>query len=140
MPAESVFLDTAGWLSLLNSGDRLHAFASNLWALFADDARPLVLTDWIIAETGNGVARFPLRRVFPKAVSLLLSSPRTRLVRITDDLREQALNLYATRPDKTWGLVDCASFVVMREHEVNDAFTTDRHFEQAGFNCLLPSI
>jgi uncharacterized protein len=42
--------------------------------------------------------------------------------------------------DKTWGLVDCASFVVMSERGVMEAFTTDRHFDQAGFACLLPAL
>jgi predicted nucleic acid-binding protein len=51
---------------------------------------------------------------------------------------ERALQLYAERADKTWGLVDCASFVVMTEQGMTEAFTTDRHFEQAGFRCLLP--
>lgn len=26
----------------------------------------------------------------------------------------------------------------MSDHGVTEAFTTDRHFEQAGFHCLLP--
>ena len=43
------------------------------------------------------------------------------------------------RPDKTWGLVDCSSFLVMQDEGIADAFPTDRHFEQAGFNCLLPA-
>jgi predicted nucleic acid-binding protein len=29
-------------------------------------------------------------------------------------------------------------WIIMSDHGVTDAFTTDRHFEQAGFNCLLP--
>ncbi|NDC54572.1 MAG: PIN domain-containing protein, partial [Planctomycetia bacterium] len=32
-----------------------------------------------------------------------------------------------------------ASFEVMRQHGVRDALTSDRHFKQAGFNCLLSS-
>jgi hypothetical protein len=41
------------------------------------------------------------------------------------------------RVDKAWSLTDCISFVVMREHEITDALTGDRHFTQAGFNALL---
>ena len=39
--------------------------------------------------------------------------------------------------DKEWSLVDCVSFVVMQQYGLHDAFTTDHHFEQAGFICLL---
>ena len=52
---------------------------------------------------------------------------------------ERALLLYSDRPDKAWGLVDCASFVVMSDERISEVFTTDRHFEQAGFTCLLPA-
>lgn len=35
--------------------------------------------------------------------------------------------------DKTWNLVDSASFTVMRHHRIGEAFSTDHHFDQAGF-------
>jgi hypothetical protein len=50
----------------------------------------------------------------------------------------EALELYSKRSDKTWGLVDCASFVVMEKEGIDEAFTNDRHFVQAGLSCLLP--
>jgi predicted nucleic acid-binding protein len=34
---------------------------------------------------------------------------------------------------QNWGLVDCASFVVMQQRGIIEALTTDHHFEQAGF-------
>ena len=36
-----------------------------------------------------------------------------------------------------WSLTDCISFVVMRQYEIGEALTADRHFEQAGFTILL---
>lgn len=66
-------------------------------------------------------------------------SPRVRLLSVSESLFRASLDLYASRPDKSWGLVDCASFLVMQEHEIGEVVTNDRHFEQAGFKCLLPS-
>lgn len=54
-----------------------------------------------------------------------------------ENIFREGISLYAERPDKTWGLVDCVSFAVMRRHAIQDAFTADRHFIQAGFTCLL---
>ncbi len=45
--------------------------------------------------------------------------------------------LYCDYADKTRGLVDCVSFVVMRETGITDALTNDKHFRQAGFNALM---
>jgi predicted nucleic acid-binding protein len=39
--------------------------------------------------------------------------------------------------DKGWTLTDCVSFVIMRERNVTDALTGDKHFEQTGFAALL---
>lgn len=33
----------------------------------------------------------------------------------------------------------CASFLVMEDNGISQAFTNDRHFEQAGFRNLLPA-
>lgn len=50
---------------------------------------------------------------------------------------ERAVRLYRDRADKTAGVVDCLSFVVMRRHGAGGALMTDHHFEQAGFEALL---
>ena len=38
--------------------------------------------------------------------------------------------------DKDFSLVDCASFVVMRELRINPALTLDAHFGQMGFHVV----
>jgi predicted nucleic acid-binding protein len=98
----------------------------------------VVVTDWVVAETGNGLARTAARRQLATAVALLRSSPRARLIHVAEPLFQRALDLYASRQDKTWGLVDCSSFLVMQDLGIHDAFTNDRHFDQAGLRCLLP--
>jgi len=52
-------------------------------------------------------------------------------------LDKQAWELLKNRPDKEWSLVDCSSFVLMQQRGMIEAFTTDHHFEQAGFMRLL---
>lgn len=139
MPAKRVFLDTNGWIALLNLSDTLHSAAEVVWARFLELGYSVVLTDWIIAETGNGLARTSARNRFAAAVGLLRSSSRVQVVPVSEGLFQRALDLYASRADKSWGLVDCASFIVMQDEAVSEAFTNDRHFEQAGLRCLLPS-
>jgi uncharacterized protein len=133
----SVFLDTNGWLALLNASDELHARALETWLPLMDDGRPIVFTDWVIAETGNSLSRSRTRNRFVDVVGQLLESPRAELILVDGELLRRALDAYAKYADKTWSLVDCASFQVMRDREVAEAFTNDRHFEQAGFCRLL---
>jgi predicted nucleic acid-binding protein len=58
-------------------------------------------------------------------------------VHIDLTLDNQAWQLLKSRPDKEWGLVDCASFVLMQQRGIAEALTTDHNFEQAGFIRLL---
>jgi uncharacterized protein len=139
MPASPVFLDSNGWIALLNTREWLHPVAVERWRAMSRAVTPVVLTDWIVAETGNGLARTLLRSCFAEVVQAMRRNPRFRVVAVSPELMERALLMYSDRPDKTWGLVDCASFTVMKDEGIAQAFTTDRHFEQAGFDCLLPA-
>jgi predicted nucleic acid-binding protein len=139
MAEKSIFLDSNGWVALLNACDHLHPEASARWSQLGRLRFGVVFTDWVMAETGNSLARTQARRLFVESVKKFGCNPQFRLIEISPALRQRAVELYAERFDKTWGLVDCASFVVMQVEGITDAFTTDRHFEQAGFKCLLPA-
>jgi predicted nucleic acid-binding protein len=61
----------------------------------------------------------------------------TRIVESSHESWSRGVNLYLQRPDKEWSLTDCISLVVMEEHGLHEALTSDHHFEQAGFTVLL---
>ena len=94
MRNEPSFLDTSGWMALLNTDDRLHASAVAAWREIARQRRAVVVTDWIIAETGNGLARTGRRGAFAQAVRLLPTSTEFRLILIDGELLMKAVNLY----------------------------------------------
>jgi predicted nucleic acid-binding protein len=138
MASDPVFLDTGGWIALLNASDSLHAAATTAWQQIVRERRPILTTDYIVAETGNGLARTAARHRFPRAVDLLRRSPLVTVVDVDEPLLSRGLMLYASRHDKQWGLVDCVSFVVMQDRQITNALASDRHYEQAGVRCLLP--
>ena len=59
------------------------------------------------------------------------------VVHIDPTMETEAWTLLHSRLDKTWSLVDCASFTVMQHRGIREALTTDHNFEQAGFVQLL---
>ena len=77
------------------------------------------------------------RREQVRIVGTLRSADWIRILHVDPARDEAAWHPLARHEDKTWSLVDCASFVVMREHSITVALTSDRHFEQAGFTRLL---
>ena len=58
-------------------------------------------------------------------------------VTVDEDLHRRAVELIHRRGDKTYSLCDAVNFVIMRERGINEALTTDKHFEQENFIRLL---
>jgi uncharacterized protein len=135
--AEVVFLDTVGFLAALNKDDDLHGKAAEVLNRLEEEGRRIVTTTLVLAEVGNGSARTQLRDDVAWLVRRLHSNPRSTVVYVDRDELFEAVDLYIDRNDKTWGLVDCVSFVLMMRMGIADAFTADHHFEQAGFRALL---
>lgn len=135
--ANSVFLDTNGWLALLNSGDTSHVQVDGSWRELIRRGARIVLTDWIVAETGNGSAKSQRKHRVMEAMQATIQNTRVDLIFIDDEMLQRSLEFFGQHADKAWGLVDCASFLVVRDHGIADAFTSDKHFEQAGFRCLI---
>ena len=65
------------------------------------------------------------------------ADPLVTIVPSDPALLDRGIALYDQRPDKSWSLTDCISFVIMQDHDLLDALTGDHHFEQAGFNVLM---
>ena len=67
------------------------------------------------------------------------TSSKIQIVHLYPDLFDKGFSVYRSRLDQTWGLIDCVSFIVMREAGIVESLTADKHFEQAGFRALLRS-
>jgi predicted nucleic acid-binding protein len=130
-----LFLDASYAIALANSRDQYHEAALDL----ADkhESTPFLTTQAVLLEIGNALSGRGHRKVAAAYVDAVQTEPATQVVTVTMDLFGRGLDLFRKRPDKTWGLTDCISFVVMRDFEIREALTADRHFEQAGFRCLL---
>lgn len=131
-----IFIDTLFVVALVNRRDQYHQTASQLAALYEN--HPLLVTDAVLLEIGNALAR-SYKAEAVEIIAGFLDSAEVEIVRLTTELFEQAFALYQQYQDKTWGLIDCVSFVVMREAGVSQALTCDHHFEQAGFEALMLS-
>lgn len=129
----AVFADTSFYLALLDEREPLHDRA----VAESKANRPLITTEFIILELGNACGRAEDHEDFLAMVAGMRASPRTRVIPLDSRLLQRGLDLLARRTDKNWSLTDCISFVVMEDEGIQEALTTDRHFEQAGFKAQL---
>ncbi|MBI5763267.1 MAG: type II toxin-antitoxin system VapC family toxin [Planctomycetes bacterium] len=137
MATEPVFLDTGGLLIFLNQRENSHDHAVDVFQSINERRRLIMTTDLVLAELGNCIARGPLRQSGSEFIRDIIDDPMTAVVFVDKPLFMSGLKRMSNFADKSWGLVDCISFEVMASAGIRDAFTADRHFEQAGFNCLL---
>jgi uncharacterized protein len=131
------FIDTSGWIAMLNGADRLHAAATSLYRERLAAGCDAITHSGVMLEVGNSLSAVRLRDKAAGLHERLAASSRITVVWLTEERHEAGWQLYAARPDKGWGIVDCISFVLMQEHGLTEALTADRHFEQAGFIKLL---
>ena len=132
-----VFADSNYWVALLNPRDVLHDKAQALSRQF--DFSQMVTSEMVLAELLNSCsnAGVRLRQAAAEAVESLRGSSEATIVPQTSQLFTRALERYQSRPDKTWGLTDCASFIIMEDEGLTMALSHDQHFIQAGFQALL---
>ena len=133
----SVFADTSYLSALLSRRDSLHARAKSLSESLAG-AR-IVTSDLVLIEFLNSFASSgpQSRRMAFDSVMAIRRSAEAPVESFTRESFDAALNLYNQRPDQSWSLTDCSSFLIMRRHGIESALTYDKHFEEAGFKALL---
>jgi uncharacterized protein len=132
---EPVFVDTGYVLALVNKHDQHHAQALLLAERY--ERHPVVVTDAVLLEIGNALSRLA-RPAAAQIIADFRESAGSTVVPLTPELFDSAFGLYRSHTDKTWGLVDCVSFVVMRRRGLKTALAFDQHFVQAGF--VLPRL
>ncbi len=125
-----LFVDTGYVIALINENDQHHQEALALADKY-ENAK-FITTDAILLEIGNALSRIAREEAIA-IIHYFQTTPEATVISLTSELMTKALNLYTRHKDKTWGLVDCVSFVVMQDRNISIALAFDRHFTQAGF-------
>lgn len=130
-----VFVDTLYWLAIFLPADE---WADAAGAVELSDAA-LVTTEDVLSEFLTAVSAHGdhTRRLACRLVREILNDSGIEVVVQSHESFVAGLTLYERRPDKRYSLVDCISMNVMRQQQVQEILTHDRHFSQEGFVRLL---
>jgi hypothetical protein len=131
------FLDTSYAIALISPNDEQHRNAVRLSLELEKSGARIITTEAVLFEVANALAKPKYRRAAIELLESLEGGDEVEIVALTNRLYRLAFQLFKSRLDKSWGLTDCLSFVVMGERKITDALTADEHFEQAGFRPLL---
>jgi uncharacterized protein len=137
MAGREVFADTSALYAFVNKRDAHHVQTSQVVAKIAAADRPLVVTDYVVAEAINLANARAGGFVANRILDLIDQSEGIRIEWIGSTKFELAKTFFRKHAEHGYSFTDCTSFVVMRELRIKEVLTTDRHFAEAGFEVLL---
>lgn len=129
-----MLLDTSGLLCFHHRAELQHADAVQ----FFQSAPRRLTSNYVLAEfVALAQTRGLPRQAALAFVADLQDNTAVQVIYVSETLHRAAVAHLKQRPDKDWSLCDAVSFLLMAQHGILDALTTDHHFEQAGFVRLL---
>jgi uncharacterized protein len=129
-----VFIDTSGFLSVLDRDDASHAEAKKTWIDLLSSDDELITTNYVLLETFALVQN----RLGMAATRLFNDDifPVLRVEWLGKSQHEASTGILLSVSRRKLSLVDCASFTAMRTLGITTAFTLDKHFKEQGFDCI----
>ena len=96
---------------------------------------PLLTHNYVLVES----AAVLQRRLGLRSALSFLAESKTFLVHwITQEDHMEAVDLLTERSRRNLSLVDCMSFIVMKQHSVTTALVYDSDFQAEGFGMWRP--
>ncbi|EAW35459.1 MULTISPECIES: type II toxin-antitoxin system VapC family toxin [Lyngbya] len=134
---KTIFADTFYWVASINPADNWHNRVLEITKTL--QRANLVTTEEVLVEvlTFFSTYGYQMRQRIVKLVEGIIINPNVRVIQQTHESFMDGLNLYKNRPDKGYSLTDCISMQTMRQLDIIEVLTNDKHFTQEGFIILL---
>jgi hypothetical protein len=137
-----VFVDTWGLKALFDVSDRDHV-AARLYRESVEKGEAgvtgFVTSDYILDEAMTLVRMDAGHKEAVDVLDSVQGSAFYEIHEVDLELFRAAADMFRNYADKEWSFTDCSSFVLMNKLGLQEAFTFDRNFEQAGFT-KVPAI
>lgn len=132
-----IFVDTSALYAVLDRDDEFHAQAAAQWAELLSGPSEVLTSNYVIVECFALIQR----RLGIDAVRIFSADvlPVITVQWISADDHEAATQALLAAARRDLSLVDCASFVLMRDLGIRSAFAFDEDFEQQGFQMIPDS-
>ena len=131
MSGKTIFIDTSGFLALLDADDDFHTAAAKKWNLLFEERFEIVTTDYVRLESWSLIQR----RIGHQGVLAFQDDilPICQIHFVNESGFQQAAAQWRIACRKKLSLVDLTSFDCMHRLHIREALTFDRHFLEQGF-------
>lgn len=133
-----VFIDTGAFVALRNRREREHVPARKALEALVREGVSLFTTNYVFAETYTALLVRVSRHEAISWGRRFRAGRAIELIRVDEEVEEEAWSILQSHEDKAWSYVDATSFVVMQRERSTRAFTFDHNFSQRGLD-MVPS-
>ena len=125
-----IFLDTSAVLALADTRDSHHDEAVTSLESIVSEGQALLTHNYVLVESA---ALLQNRLGLQSSLAFLSDAEQFTVHWVSPSDHAAAVEMLADRNLRGLSLVDCMSFVVMRQYSVNTALAFDADFEAEGF-------
>src|SRR5438093_1404029 len=95
-----LFVDTSGWIALINRSDALHAAATKIYNERFAAGWEFIMHAGVMLGVGNGMSLVRFRHLAVRLKTRIDTSARIEVVPLSEALYEAGWQMFANRPDK----------------------------------------
>jgi predicted nucleic acid-binding protein len=126
-----IFVDSSFWIATRFPRDARHREATALLARHANSS--LITSNHVRGETWTFLRRRVGHRSATHYLDRLERTPRLRVVFVSEELENGALQWLLRHDEREYSFVDATSFALMRSLGLREALAFDDDFTAAGF-------
>ena len=127
------------FLALKDRNDEHHKKANEIAQYLTEQTRKSgITTDYILDETYTILRERAGHKLAVQFGEEIRQGSRMKIIYLNKELLDKAWYIFKKYKDKDFSFTDCTSFAVMQHYQITQAFTFDKHFQQAGFEMIKP--
>ncbi len=131
-----IFVDTGAFVALRNRREREHELARVTLTRLAAERTRLFTSNYVFAETYTALLIRVGRSEAVEWGRRFRASEAIELIRVDEELEDEAWSILESHADKAWSYVDATSFALIERERAASAFAFDHHFAQRGLTVV----
>jgi predicted nucleic acid-binding protein len=133
---ETLFANASFFVAYHNLKDVNHQAARDLVQEFEGRSVLMVTTDYIFDEVMTVLLVKGSKDLAIRAGRAILQDPTIEILRIDEELFNEAWEIFQNFKDKEWSFTDCTSYVLMKKLDIGTGISFDKHFKQFGVQVM----
>lgn len=128
-----IFIDTGAFIARYLTKDSYHTEAIKIWRNLEIKHKKLFTSNFVLDETFTLLARFSHTKFAYEKAHLIYATDIISILRPDHEVEVNALHWFDKYAEHKVSFTDCISFQLIRQYNIKEVFTFDKHFKIAGF-------